>query len=378
MPVTVADRVRSRIDRFEVDRLRGAWGGRDLLRSRAPGPGDVAVCSNDYLALAGDARIAAAMGAALTVSCGQATRPVLETALARHMGAAAGILCQSGWEANVGLLQVLSDRSTPVYPDRAAHASLWQGARMAGAPLHPFRHNDSGDLAELIHRNGPGIIAVDAIYSTSGSRSPLVRLCELAESTGSLLVVDESHALGVEGAHGAGLVAASGLTDRVCFRTASLAKAFVGRAGFVATSDPRFGDYFRSESHPAIFSTTVGPHDIAGLAVTLDLIRAADDRRSRLREIAATVRSALTALDFDLEDSSSQIVSLHTGPAAHAFAVRDVLESHGVLGSVFAPPATPDDRTLIRLSLHAGLTDDEVTRLVAACAATTMLLAHQR
>ncbi|MFD3555935.1 aminotransferase class I/II-fold pyridoxal phosphate-dependent enzyme [Streptomyces goshikiensis] len=130
----------------------------------------------------------------------------LERALATHMGAPAGILCQSGWAANTGLLQALARPGMPVYIDVLAHMSLWEGARIAGATVHRFRHNDIAHLRRRIGDTGPGIILVDSLYSTDGSVCPIPEAAEVAEETGCVLVVDESHSLGTHGARGEGMV----------------------------------------------------------------------------------------------------------------------------------------------------------------------------
>ncbi|MBB5918243.1 CAI-1 autoinducer synthase [Nocardia transvalensis] len=360
---TVAERVQDRIERA---RVADPPETRPFLRSRPPAAGDVVLSSNDYLALSRDARITAAIAAAVDSAPGDDLHALTDQ-LTRYLRAGAGIVCQSGWDANIGLLQAISEPGTPVYIDRLAHMSLRQGAVAAGAPVHTFRHNDLDHLRAQIRAHGPGIIAVDAIYSTSGCRSPLPHLCEIAEDTGGLLVVDESHSLGIEGPEGAGVVVALGLADRVPFRTASLAKTFVGRAGVVAARDPAFAGYFESASYPAVFSSGLRSHDIAGLAATLAVVRTEHHRRARLRSIAVTVRKALTALGFDLAGSDSQIVSIPTGTEAHGRAVRDILERHGILGSPFCPPATPPGGALIRLSLHAALEDRQVDRIIQAC-----------
>ncbi|MFE0175374.1 alpha-hydroxyketone-type quorum-sensing autoinducer synthase [Streptomyces sp. NPDC059002] len=370
--------LRERVVRFHEERVRGTWGGQIITRGRTPGPDSVLLTSNDYLALAADPRIAKAMADCLAdVGTGILASGVLlhgdhpqlrlEHALAVHLGMSAGILCQSGWDANLGLLQSIADRTTPVYIDLLAHMSLWQGARDAGAPVYGFRHNDPAHLRRKIAEHGPGVVCVDSVYSSNGSLCPLGEICDAAEENGCVLVVDESHSLGTHGAHGEGLTAQLGLAHRVHFQVASLSKTFAGRAGFVACGDPQFVDYFRFASYPAIFSSTLLPHDVAGLAAALDAVRADDWRRTRLREVSAHVRGEIGALGYDLQGSASQIVSLQTGPDLGGIQVRDLLEERGVFGSMFFAPAVPHNRTLVRFSLHSALTDDDVTRLVAAC-----------
>jgi CAI-1 autoinducer synthase len=377
--VTLPAWVRDRVDHFYAIRMKQDWGGRHILRGRTPGPDAILVNSNDYLGLAADPRITTAMSEALTSGTGQVTLASgallhgdhpqlrLEAELARHMHAPAGVLCQSGWDANAGLLQAIAGERTPVYVDILAHMSLWSGARAAGAPVHPFRHNDLARLRASIGRSGQGVIAVDSLYSTNGSLAPLGELCDLAEDTGCVLVVDESHSLGTHGCLGEGMTVSAGLAGRVHFRIASLSKAFAGRAGFIACCDEDFVDYFKMEAWPAVFSSTLLPHDVAGLAAALAVIRADCWRRDRLCRVSAFLRDGIAALGFDLDGSASQIVALPAGPEDRVIELRDALESRGVFGSVFCSPATARNRSLVRFSLHAGLTDLHVERILQVC-----------
>ncbi|MCX4529915.1 MULTISPECIES: alpha-hydroxyketone-type quorum-sensing autoinducer synthase [unclassified Streptomyces] len=358
-------------------RVREDWDGRHPLHGMKPPPGAVMVNSNDYLALARHPRIVKAMAETLTADgndtlmsgvflSGDHPQLRLEADLARHMGAPAGILCQSGWAANTGLLQALAEPGTPVYIDMLAHMSLWEGARISGAALHRFRHNDTAHLRRRIADHGPGIILVDSIYSTDGSLCPLARVADLADEYACVLVVDESHSLGTHGDLGEGMTGAAGLNGRVHFQTASLSKAFAGRAGFIAVCEEAFTGYFKMRSHPAVFSSTLLPHDIAGLTETLAVVRADTWRRARLAEIATRVRHELTDAGVDLHSSGSHILSLVGGDERHTMTLRDGLEQAGVFGSVFCPPATPRTRSLVRFSLHADLSDTQVDHLISS------------
>jgi CAI-1 autoinducer synthase len=371
-------RILERVNRFHKVRYQQEWGGQHILHGRVPGPGDILLNSNDYLALGADPRITGAMVASLNDSGagvlasgalmhGDHPQLRLERALAEHVGAVAGILCQSGWDANIGLLQSIADADTPVYVDMLAHMSLWHGVRAAGAKLVPFRHNDLDRLRVAVKRNGPGVIAVDSLYSNNGSLCPLPSLCDLAGELDCVLVVDESHSLGTHGSLGEGIVASLGLTDRVHFIVASLSKAFAGRAGFIACPAEDFVDYFKMESPPAVFSSTLLPHDVAGLTAALGVIRADGWRRDRLRDVSSYLRAEIAALGFNLDGSDSQIIALPAGPEQRAIEVRDALESRGVFGSVFCPPATARNRTVVRLSVHAGLTGEQARQVVRAC-----------
>ena len=341
------------------------------MQGRQPGPNSVRLDSNDYLGLANHPDIVRAQVEALqrgdkvilpsNVMLPTTNHPAvaLETALAHFVGKQEGVLCPSGYAANSGLVQAIVDRDTPVYMDASAHASMWEGIRMAQATGHIFRHNDVGHLDELMGLHGPGLVIVDSVYSLTGALCPLHDIVYVSERHGSMLLVDESHSLGTHGWAGAGLCASLGLTDRVHFITASLAKAFVGRAGFF-TLPPELRDYVRGEHFPLIFSSCLLPHEVAGLAATLEVIRHSDAARERLRAVTRRLRASLTALGYPLHQGSEHILALEAGPEPATLALRDELEAREVYGSVFCPPATSRKRSLVRLSLNATLTDAEV------------------
>ncbi len=236
-------RLATRIARDFTPRWQDQWGGKFVLHGRPAGSNAVRLDGNDYLSVTGHEDIVQAQVLAMqrnrefVVQSGvfllnQHPGRALETSIANWIGKEDGFVCQSGYAANVGLLQAIADAQTPVYLDTLAHTSLWEGAHAARAPAHPFRHNDPGHLSRVIARNGPGIVVVDSVYSTTGALCPLTEMVEVAEQHGCMILVDESHSLGTHGPGGAGLCAELGLTNRVHFITASLAKAFAGRAGF--------------------------------------------------------------------------------------------------------------------------------------------------
>jgi CAI-1 autoinducer synthase len=367
-----------RVERYYRERVRNTWGGRHILHGRQPDRNALHLGSCDYLSLARHPRILAAMadtlardGNGMLMSGiflhGESPQLEFETDLACFMQAEAGVLCQSGFCANTGLIQSIASDEVPVYADLLAHMSLWEGIRSAGAPGVMFHHNDPEHLERQILRHGPGVIVVDTVYSTNGSVCPLGDIADIAAARGCVLVADESHSLGTHGPNGEGLVVELGLADRVHFRTASLAKAFASRAGFIACAAP-FSEYFKFESLPAIFSSTLLPHEVAGLAATLDVIRTEGWRREKLRENSTYFREGLEGLGYNLNGSRSQIISLESGTEQQTILLRDALEERGIFGSVFCAPATPKNRSMVRFSLHCNLTRDELNRVLRACA----------
>lgn len=365
--------LRARIARDFHARWHDEWGGRFVTHGRTPGSDAVRLDGNDYLAVTGHPRIVQAQIDSLR--CNQdvvvqssvfhlAGTPThqFELALADWLGADSALLCQSGYTANLGLLQVVADPQTPVYVDSLAHMSLWEGVRASGATAHPFRHNDPGHLARMIARHGPGLVVVDSVYSTTGALCPLAEVVDIAQAHDCMILVDESHSLGTHGPGGRGLCAQLGLTDRVHFITASLAKAFAGRAGFFTMPD-ELRHYLMCHSFPSIFSSSLLPHEVAGLAATLEVLRTSDAARERLRQHTARVRTSLTQLGYPIAQGSEQIIALEAGTEVNTLALREALESGGIFGAIFVAPATARNRAMVRLTLHAALTDAELSHL---------------
>lgn len=376
-PGSLPEFLERRMDEFYLRRWKEDWRGRHIMRGRAPGKASVCLFSNDYLSIADhpairDAQIEAlrAEGQGTLMSAiflhGDNPQRRLEDALASYTGFPASILCQSGYAANVGLIQALAGEGVPVYIDMIAHASLHEGIHSAGATPRPFRHNDVQHLERQMREYGPGVVCVDSVYSTNGSVCPLRELVLKAREYGCLVVVDESHTLGISGPRGGGMVLEQGLCDSVDFLTASLAKAFAGRAGLVCC--PRdFVDYFSFTSQPAIFSSCLLPHELAGLCATLEVIRSESWRREWLLDNAARLRTGLSRLGYGVAPGSSWIIGLEAGEEHRTQRLREALEERDIFASVFCAPATGRKRSLLRLSVHAGLSGEDVSRVLQAC-----------
>jgi len=370
--------VTRRMDDHYVTRVEKLLGGEHMHVWTPPAPGAVMLATNDYLCIANEPALIEAQVRTLQATQNQmlmssvflqegSTQHRLEAKLAAYMEAEDGVLTQSGWAANVGLLQSIAEPGIPVYLDMMAHASLWEGVQSAQAQPVPFVHNSAAHLERQIEKHGGGVIVIDALYSTNGSVAPLLEVVELAERSGSILVVDESHSLGTHGPRGAGLVVEMGLTERVHFRTASLAKAFAGRAGFITCSS-RFKGYFLSASRPAIFSSCLLNHELAFFDAAVDFISRADARRAALHRNTQEVRARLSELGYCIDDGTEQIIALEAGPEPKTLVLRKALEARGIYGAVFCAPATPKNRSLVRLTLNSGMTAADIDKLVAACA----------
>ncbi|MDO9404559.1 MAG: quorum-sensing autoinducer CAI-1 synthase [Polaromonas sp.] len=359
-----------RIERDFIARWNDLWGGRSLVHGRDPGADAVRLNGNDYLSITGHPAIIEAQTAAIredaefVIQSGSfllETHPVraFEKKMAQWLGKDDGVLCQSGYAANMGLIQCIADPQTPVYIDMLAHTSLWEGARRAGAPSYAFRHNDVEHLKRMIEKHGAGLVIVDSVYSTTGAVSPLLDVVDVAEAGGCMILVDESHSLGTHGPQGAGLCMELGISHRVHFITASLAKAFAGRAGYFNIPSG-LRNYILSTSYHNMFSSCLLPHEVAALNATLDVIKGCDAERVRLHQHTRRMRDMFTDLGYPVHQGTEQIIALEAGTEPDTLVLRDRLEERNVFGAVFCAPATTRNRTMVRLTLHAALTDAEM------------------
>ncbi len=281
----------------------------------------------------------------------------LENKFARFMGSEAGILAQSGLAANVGLMQCIAGPGIPVYLDMQAHASLWEGVLSAQAQPVAFLHNDwrtcSGSwksMAAASSSSMPYTVPTAAWRRCwTGGYRRAQRL-----HAGRRRVAFAGHAWPAGRGPGGEL----GLAGRVHFRTASLAKAFAGRAGLI-TCSARFKGYFLSASRPAIFSSCLLEHELAWFDAALDFIRAADAPPRRLAPPQRAVAPGPGELGYNVSDGTEQIIALEAGSEPATLILRKALERHGIYGAMFCAPATPKNRSLVRLTLNAGLREDE-------------------
>ncbi len=368
-----------RVECYYRDRLDHTWGGVHPMKGRTPGAGALQIRSNDYLCLAGDPRIIGAEVDALRAGGhGESVSRIwlhherdrlhrFEERVAGLMEAEAGVLSNSGYCANTGLIQAICTPETPVYIDMKAHLSLWEGIKSAGAKAVAFRHSDPEHLARLAARNGPGLVVVDSVYSIDGDICPLQEIIEVSEQHGCAVIVDETHSFGTHGENGAGYAVELGLAERVHFRTIGLSKAVASRGGIVVCSR-RNAEFLRYEALPTIFSTSVFAHEVAGYDAAVDIFESDPWRRERLHANHTHLRRALDDLGYNVAASQSQIIALEAGEIRETVKLRDSLEARGIFGALFFPPATPEKRCLIRFTVNCGLGNADLARVIDVCA----------
>ncbi|MFM2642382.1 alpha-hydroxyketone-type quorum-sensing autoinducer synthase [Vibrio chagasii] len=368
--------IEERLNHYIEDLITQNESQTHLVLGKRPRLNSVVMQSNDYLALSHNKQIQQAHQQAIgehddnvVMSAiflqDEDSKPAFENELASYVGMESCLLSQSGWAANIGLLQTICPPQAPVYIDFFAHMSLWEGIRAAGASAHPFMHNNMNHLRKQLERYGSGVIVVDSVYSTIGTIAPLRDIYEMAQEFDCALVVDESHSLGTHGTKGAGLVEALGLTNQVDFITVSLAKTFAYRAGAIL-GPKQLSETLPFVAYPAIFSSTVLPQEVARLEKTLAVIKSSDDKREALFERAKSLTTGLKQIGFNIR-SESQIIALECGNERNTERVRDFLEERDVFGAVFCRPATGKNKNIIRFSVNADMTPSDIDHVLTVC-----------
>jgi 8-amino-7-oxononanoate synthase len=341
--------------------------------------------SNDYLDLAGDERLkAAAIEAVTMLGCGatasrlmagsHSLHETLEAKLAAFAGRETALVFGSGFLANLGVLAALAGRRTAVFADRLNHASLVDGARMSGARLFRYRHNDVGHLEELLKTNTGQrrVIVSDSVFSMDGDIAPIGDLAEVALRHGALLVIDEAHAIGVFGPDGGGVC--RGLPS-VCpdVIVGTLSKALGGYGGFAAGAR-ELRELLVNKARSFIYSTALPPACLGSACEALDVIAAAPELGAALLTRAARFRAVLADLGFDTGASRSQIIPLMVGDNERALAFSRALKEKGVLAVAVRPPTVPPGTARLRLSVTLAHTEADLDHAASTLAETARSL----
>jgi 8-amino-7-oxononanoate synthase len=337
--------------------------------------------SNDYLGLAADPRLAdAAREAAATYGWGAGASALvagwtdihqaLADDLADFENAEAVALFPTGFAANLGAIAALVGPGDAVYADRLDHACLIDGARLAGARLRVYPHNDTARLAALLQRDRGrfrrSLIATDGVFSMDGDLAPLADLADLAEQYGAILLVDEAHGTGVFGDDGRGAASACGVAERVHVRVGTLSKALGSIGGFVAGSR-RLVDHLTNHARTLIYSTALPPPAAAAARRALSIARSEPWRRARVHDLAGRLRSGLATAGFDVGTSSGPIIPVLLGEPGRALEMASRLVEHGYFAPAIRPPTVPDGTSRLRLSVTAAHTAEDIDGCLSAC-----------
>jgi len=335
--------------------------------------------SNDYLGLAADPRLTAAVVEAVAgegwgsgsspLICGHAVlHRRLEEKLAEFEGRPAALLFSSGFAANSGTIAALVGPGDVVFCDEKNHASLWDGCRLSRADVRSYPHADCRRLEKLLlkaTRYRRRLIVTDGLFSMDGDLAPLGDLACLAERFEAMLLVDEAHATGVFGAQGRGTAEHLGIEHFPHIRIGTLSKALGGIGGFVAGEQELIA-WLVNRARPYIFSTALPAAAAAASLAALDIVRDEPWRRTTLLAQARKLREALAAQGWNIGPSESQIIPLIVGEAEKALRLSGELRRRGLFVPVVRPPAVPEGEARLRISLTAAHTDEMITQLLTA------------
>ncbi len=334
--------------------------GRELLN----------LCGNNYLGLASHPAIIEAAHEALDrwgygmasvrFICGtQALHRQLEERLSSFLGTDDTILFGSCFDANGGLFEALLDEQDAVISDQLNHASIIDGIRLCKARRLRYANGDMDELEARL-REAVGaryrLIASDGVFSMDGYLARLDRICELAEQHDALVMVDDSHAVGVVGAGGRGTHEHHDVIERVDIITGTLGKAIGGASGGYVSGRREIVELLRQRARPYLFSNSVAPPVVGASLRALDLIEGSHELRDRLRENTTHFRSRMTELGFDLLPGEHPIVPVMVGDELAAAALSTKLVELGVYAVSFSYPVVPRGAARIRTQMSAAHT----------------------
>jgi len=345
-----------------------------------PGERLINFSSNDYLGLAADPRIvqaladgARAWGAGAGASrlvCGDfLPQHELEQELARFEGSEAAVLFGSGYAANCGILPSLAGPEDLILSDALNHASIIDGCRLSRARVEVFPHLDLGAVERLLRTPARRkLVVTDAVFSMDGDRAALPELAAVCARAGAILVVDEAHATGVIGPHGAGLCAEQGVSADL--RMGTLSKSF-GIAGAYVASSRAVCELLVNRARPLIFSTALPPA-LACAALTALRILAGpegDERRACLWSSVQRFAAGLRSLGIAARDDSP-IFPVVLGSPERAVAAAARLRSEGILAKAIRPPTVPPGTSRLRFALSAAHTQAHIDAALSALRAS--------
>lgn len=332
-------------------------------------------CSNNYLGLADDPRLKAAAQAAIdrfgvgpaavrSIAGTLSLHLELEKRLAQFKGAAATISFQSGFNSNLATIPALVGKEDVILSDELNHASIIDGARLSGAKIVRYTHNDAEALEDQILKNKDyrrALIVTDGVFSMDGDVSPLPRIVEVAERHDILLMVDDAHGEGVLGHGGRGIVDHYGLHGRVDVEIGTLSKAFGVVGGYVA-GKPEIVEWLRQRGRPFLFSSAVTAADAAACLAAVDILESSTGLVDRLWSNTRYFKAEMKNLGFNTGVSETPITPVMLGDAPLAQKFSRTLFDHGVFAMAIGYPTVPQGKARIRVMISAAHAREDLDR----------------
>ena len=297
---------------------------------------------------------------------------LLEQELAAFFNRRHAIVFTTGYAATSGMCATLAGPGDVIVLDADSHASIYDGVRLSGAEIMRFRHNDAADLEKRLRRLGERLsntlIIVEGIYSMLGDRAPLREIAELKRRYGGMLLVDEAHSMGVLGEHGRGLAEHAGVEDDVDFIVGTFSKSLGAIGGFCVSNHPEL-DAVRFATRSYIFTASPSPSVIASTRTALRILQERPQLRERLWQNARRLYEGFEALGFRISPEVSPVVAVTVEDRGQSIQWWNRLLESGIYVNLVMPPASPGDYSLLRCSVSAAHTTEQIDRILAAFAA---------
>lgn len=278
------------------------------------------------------------------------------------------IVFTTGYQANLGMMSGLAGPQDTIYLDADSHSSIYDGCTLSGAKLVRFRHNDAADLDKRIARSGDDgggkLVVLEGIYSMLGDRAPLKDFVEVKKKHGFQLLVDEAHSFGVLGPHGRGLADEAGLEDEADFIVGTFSKSIGSIGGFGAGNHPLF-ETLRYAMRPYMFTASSSPASIATSLQAVRTLAREPERRDRLRANSERLFKGLRSLGLETgTDDVSPVIAVKMPDEPTTIMKWNALLASGVYVNIALPPGTPNRLCLLRCSVSAAHTDDEIDQII--------------
>jgi 8-amino-7-oxononanoate synthase len=298
-----------------------------------------------------------------------ALHTALENELAKFLNLKHCIAFTTGYQANLGMLSGLAGPKDTIYLDADSHSSIYDGCTLSGAKLVRFRHNDAADLDKRLSRSdgeGGKLVVLEGIYSMIGDRAPLKDFVALKKKHDFQLLVDDAHSFGVIGPNGRGLGDEAGLEDEVDFVIGTFSKSVGAIGGFGASNHPLFNT-LRYAMRPYMFTASSSPASVATSLEALRVLAVEPERRVRLMENSARLFHGLRGLGLETgSDIVSPVIAIKCLDEQTTIAKWNALFDAGVYVNMAIPPGTPNRLCLLRCSVSAAHSFDEIDRIIAA------------
>jgi 8-amino-7-oxononanoate synthase len=292
-----------------------------------------------------------------------------EAALRDFYGTTGAIVFSTGYQANLGIISAIAGKGEYIILDADSHASIYDGCKMGDAEIVRFRHNSVEDLDKRLARlpKEPGkLVVLEGVYSMLGDIAPLKEMVAVAKKHGCMVLVDEAHSMGFFGEHGRGVYEDQGVADQVDFVIGTFSKSVGTVGGFCVSNHPTF-EVMRFVCRPYIFTASLPPSVVATAATSIRKLMTAHDKRARLWENSRTLHKGLTDLGFKLgtKTPESAIIAVILEDQQRAVVMWQALLDGGLYVNMARPPATPAGTFLLRCSLCAEHTPEQIQQVIA-------------